>query len=49
MFLAFDTKKTFNYWKPEFIKALVFEHFDLKSHIQIKTDVSAYAIDKILY
>ena len=31
-----------------FIKALIFQYFDLESHIWIKTDASGYAIDSVL-
>ena len=32
-FLIFDAKKTFNYLQLAFIKALILQHFDLKSYI----------------
>ena len=43
-FLTLDAKKAFNYLQLAFIKALILQHFDLESHIQIKTDASGYAI-----
>ena len=33
IFLIYNTKKIFNYLKQGFIKALIFQHFDLKSYI----------------
>ena len=47
-FLIFNAKKTFNHLWLAFIKALIFRHFDLKSHIQIKTNVTSYAIYRVL-
>ena len=47
-FLTPDVKKAFNYLRLAFIKALIFQHLDLKSHIQIETDVSGYAIGGVL-
>ena len=47
-FLTFDAKKAFNHLWLAFIKALIFQYFDFKSHIQIKTDVSSYAIGRML-
>ena len=47
-FLTPNTKKVFNYLRIAFIKALIFQHFDLKSHIWIKTSASGYAISRIL-
>ena len=47
-FLIFNAKKTFNYLWLIFIKALIFQHFDSKSHIQIKIDVSDYVIGGVL-
>ena len=47
-FLTPDAKKTFNYLGLAFIKAPILWHFDLESHIQIKIDVSGYAIGKVL-
>ena len=32
-FLIFDAKKVFNYLQLAFVKVLIFQHFDLKSHI----------------
>ena len=34
-----NAKKSFIYLQLAFIKASIFQHFDLKSHIQIKTNV----------
>ena len=47
-FLTFNTIKTFNHLQLAFIKAPIFPHFNLKSHIQIKTNASGYAIEKML-
>ena len=38
IFLICNTKKTFNYLKQIFIKAPIFQHFNLKSHIQNEID-----------
>ena len=40
--------KAFNYLWLAFIKALIFQYFDLKSHISIKIDVSDYVIGGML-
>ena len=47
-FLTPDAKKAFNYLRLAFIKALIFQHFDPESHIQIETDVSGYALGRVL-
>ena len=47
-FLTSDTKKTFNHLRLAFIKALILQHFDLKSYIQIKTNALGYAIGRVL-
>ena len=46
-FLTPNAKKAFNHLRLTFIKALIFRHFDLNSHIQIKTGASGYAIDRV--
>ena len=46
--LTSNTKKIFNYLRLAFIKAPILQHFDLKSHNGIKTDVSGYAIGGML-
>ena len=48
IFLILNAKKTFNYLKQAFIKALIFQHFDSECHIQIKIDISAYLICGLL-
>ena len=48
IFLTSNTKKAFNHLKQVFIGASIYQHFNLKSHIQIKTDVSGYAINRML-
>ena len=47
-FLTLNARKIFNYLRLVFIKAPILRHFDLKSHIQIKTDASSYSIDGVL-
>ena len=47
-FLTPNAKKAFNYLQLVFIKAPIFRHFDLKSHIWIKTNTSGYAIGGVL-
>ena len=46
--LTSNVKKAFNYLRKAFIKVLIIWHFDLKNHIEIKTNILNYAIDKIL-
>ena len=48
IFLTPNAKKIFNYLREIFIKAIILQYFNLKSHIQIKTDVLGYAIGKVL-
>ena len=47
-FLTPNAKKAFNHLWLAFIEVLIFQHFDLKSHIWIKTNASSYAIDGVL-
>ena len=47
-FLTPDAKKAFNHLRLAFIKAPILRHFDLESHIRIKTDASGYAIGGVL-
>ena len=47
-FLIPNAKKTLNYLRLAFIKALILQHFDLESHIRIETNLSGYAIDRVL-
>ena len=47
-FLISNAKKFFNHLRLAFIKALILQHFDLESHIQIEIDVSNYAISRVL-
>ena len=47
-FLTPNAKKAFNHLQLAFIKASIFQHFDLKSHIWIEINISCYAIDRIL-
>ena len=46
-FLISNAKKAFNYLWLAFIKAAILQHFDPKSHIQVKIDVSGYLIDRV--
>ena len=46
-FLTPNIKKAFNHLRLAFIKALIFQHFDLKNHIQIETDVPGYTISGV--
>ena len=39
IFLIFNIKKILNYLKQAFIKVPILQHFDLKSHIWIATDI----------
>ena len=47
-FLTLDAKKIYNHLRLAFIKAPILWYFDLKSHIQIETDASDYAIGGVL-
>ena len=47
-FLTPHAKKTFNYLRLVLIKASIFRHFDLESHIRIEIDASSYAISGVL-
>ena len=47
-FLTFDAKKVFNYLQLVFIKALIFQYFDLQSYIYIEIDASGYIIGAVL-
>ena len=47
-FLTLDTKKAFNHLRHAFTKAPIFQHFNLKRHIQIETDASGHTIGGIL-
>ena len=48
IFLIPDIKKAFNYLRLAFIKTLILQYFDLKKHIQTKTNASSYAIGGVL-
>ena len=48
IFLISNAKKAFNYLKQAFIKASILEHFDLKSYIWIKINISGYIIGGVL-
>ena len=47
-FLIPNTKKAFNHLWLAFIKAPIFQNFDLKSYIWIETDALSYAIGRVL-
>ena len=47
-FLTPNAKKAFNHLRLAFIEAPILQHFDLESHIQIKTNISGYAIGGVL-
>lgn len=47
-FLIPKAKVVFIYLKKIFTKVLILHYLDLKRHIQIKIDVSSFAIDEIL-
>ena len=47
MFLTSKIKKTFIKFRQVFIKALILNYFDLKHHIQIKTNIFKYIISEI--
>ena len=47
-FLTPNVKKAFNHLQLAFIKAPILQHFDLESHIRIKTNASGYAIGGVL-
>ncbi len=48
MILTSKARQAFTKLRQEFIEAPILNHFDLERHIQIKTDVSGYAIGGIL-
>ena len=48
IFLIPNAKKVFNHLKQAFIKALILQDFDLKSHIRIEIDISGYIIGRML-
>ncbi len=47
-FLIPEAKETFIYLQKAFTEAPILRHFDLGRHIWIETDVSGYAIGKVL-
>ena len=47
-FLNPNAKKAFNYLQLVFIKAPIFQHFDLKRYIWIEINASSYAKDEVL-
>lgn len=46
-FFIFKDKLIFIKLKQAFVKTLIFYHFNLECHIQIKTNISHYTIDKV--
>ena len=47
-YLTPAAKKAFNYLRHAFTQAPILQHFDFKWHIPIETDVSSYAIVRVL-
>ena len=47
-FLTSGAKKAFTELRQAFIKALILHHFDPECHIRVETDVSGYAIGRVL-
>ena len=47
-YLTIKTRLAFMQLRKAFIKALIFWYFDMKYHIQIKTNMSGYAIGGVL-
>ena len=47
-FFTVNAKKTFNHLQLTFIKALILQLFNLKSHIRIETNTLSYTIDRVL-
>ena len=47
-FLTSGAKLAFTKLRQVFVKAPIFHHFDLKRHIWIETNISGYAISKVL-
>ena len=47
-FLISKAKMTFIKLRQAFVKAPIFHHFDTECHIRVETDVSGYAISRIL-
>ncbi len=47
-FLTFEARKAFIKLRQAFVEAPILNHFDPKRHIRIETDVSGYAIGRIL-
>ena len=48
-YLTSKAKLMFTKLSKAFTKALIFQYFDLKYHIQIETNASGYAIGKVLH
>ena len=47
-YLTLETRLTFTQLRKVFTKAPILQHFDLECHIQIETNASSYAIDRVL-
>ena len=47
-FFTLEARLAFIQLRQAFVEALIFHHFDPKSHIRIETDVSSYAISGVL-
>lgn len=48
IFLTSITRKAFEYLRQAFTKALILQHFDLESHLQMKIDTLGYTIEIVL-
>ena len=47
-YLTPDTKRAFDQWRQAFTETPIFQHFDLEQYIRVETDVSGYAIGRVL-
>ena len=47
-FLTLNARKVFNRLWQVFIKALIFQHFDLEYYLWLKIDTLSYAINGVL-
>ena len=47
-YLIIDAKRAFNQLRQAFTKESILQHFDLEQYIQVKTDASGHAFDRVL-
>ena len=47
-YLTPDTRRAFTQLRQVFNKAPILQHFDLKCHIRIETNMSGYTINRVL-